>query len=60
MARKFAVTFQGAQGSVAKVTDLKGNVAVVKFSRRRSAKLFPGSFGGVLVKASKKDGERHV
>ncbi|MEY9780362.1 hypothetical protein [Sinorhizobium fredii] len=50
MSRKFEVTFQGSQGQVAKVADLKGNVAVVKFSRRRQAKRFPGQFAGVLVK----------
>lgn len=50
MARKYEVTFQGMQGQVAKVTALKGNVAVVKFDKRRAKKLFPGQFAGVLVK----------
>ncbi|CCE97565.1 hypothetical protein [Sinorhizobium fredii] len=50
MARKYEVTFQGSQGQVAKVSDLKGNVAIVKFAKRRQAKRFPGQFSGVLVK----------
>ncbi|WP_189636721.1 hypothetical protein [Rhizobium phaseoli] len=51
MSRKYEVTFQGSQGQVAKVLDLKANVTVVKFARRRQAKLFPGQFAGVLVKS---------
>ncbi len=50
MARKFEVTFQGVQGSVAKVIDLRDNVAVVKFAKRRAKKLFPGQFAGILVR----------
>ncbi|MBB4272344.1 hypothetical protein [Rhizobium mongolense] len=51
MSRKYEVTFQGSQGQVAKVLDLKDNVTVVKFAKRRQAKLFPGQFAGVLVKS---------
>jgi hypothetical protein len=51
MSRKYEVTFQGSQGQVAKIKDQRENVTVVKFARRRQAKLFPGQFAGVLVKS---------
>ncbi|MEY9531185.1 hypothetical protein ABIA19_000975 [Sinorhizobium fredii] len=50
MASKYQVTFQGSQGQVAQVKDQRDNVTVVKFTRRRQAKRFPGQFSGVLVK----------
>lgn len=51
MSRKYEVTFQGTQGQVAQVKDQRDNVTVVKFSRRRQAKRFPGQFAGALVKS---------
>lgn len=51
MKGKFEVIFQGSQGQVAQVKDQQDNVTVVKFSRRRQAKRFPGQFAGVLVKS---------
>jgi hypothetical protein len=55
MNRKYEVTFQGAQGSIAQVKDQHDNVTVVKFARRRQPKRFPGQFAGALVKSSPKD-----